>query len=59
MGASKYNPEVVHKIHTKTGYTKTYIRQCLRDPSNNTEAAHIIRNNYENYTKKINEILNL
>jgi len=52
-----WNPLVLEKVHQKFGFTKFYIRQCLRGDRNN-ETSDAIQKEYKRLCKEVEAVLN-
>lgn len=54
---NRYNPVVVQQLSEKHGFTKIFIRQCLKGDRNSL-TADTIRKEYKDLVKKVTAALN-
>jgi len=54
---NKYNPLVIEQLSARHGFTKIFIRQCLKGDRNSI-TADTIRKEYKELVKKVTEALN-
>ena len=55
----KYDQKALRAVEKSTGNNIKYIRRCLSNENIKSDAAHKIRKQYQNYTKQVDELLNL
>lgn len=54
---NRYNPVVVQQLSVKHGFTKIFIRQCLKGDRNSL-TADTIRKEYRDLVRKVEDALN-
>lgn len=52
-----YNPVVIDRLHTKYGYSKNYIRECING-TRKAEVAEILKREYKELLEKVRVALN-